>query len=210
MTTENSVKQITAATIQAVAKFIEKAASAENAIVNALDSLIGDGYTRPSDLVSPKVDKHGKYTDKNKSTSTVEEYQAVQQCVIAGFSTTVQKMLATPSDQLVRSEDRKDYTTSKLEMTTANKFYHQQQIGTRIGDLRRQFEKRLKIEARAEQAESKGDKTSRVRTTDQFCLDSLLAMRKRCQATEEANFNIAEMVQAIDTALELLTGIVRK
>ena len=158
----------------AIAKAVEAGIRADRATTRAVDLLIAEGFDKPTDYQSPK----GK-----ESTVTVEEWDALKGAVVMGFTQTVQDLLVKPTKALSESEK-------------ANKRYWSQQINSRIGDFRKQVAKRIGAEA--------GGAGPQSRSTDQRVRDSLNDILKVCEKSEEAGFDITEMVKAVKAALKLI------
>jgi hypothetical protein len=107
-------------------------ASAIRKIASSIDALHAGGM-RSTDFISPK-------SKDGASTSSPEQFEAINTAIVAGFTARGQKLLATPTKALPE-EDK------------AEKRYLQQQIGARRNDFKRGLEKREGIaDDRAPQA----------------------------------------------------------
>ena len=158
----------------AIAKAVEAGIRADRATTRAVDLLIAEGFDKPTDYQSPK----GK-----ESTVTPEEWDALKSAVVLGFTQTVQDLLVKPTKALSEAEK-------------ANKRYWSQQINSRIGDFRKQVAKRICAES--------GGAGPQPRSTDQRVRDGLNDILKVCEKSEEAGFDITEMVKAVKAALKLI------
>ena len=107
-------------------------ASATRKMASSIDALHAGGM-RSTDFISPK-------SKDGASTSSPEQFEAINTAIVAGFTARGQKLLATPTKALPE-EDK------------AEKRYLQQQIGARRNDFKRGLEKREGIaDDRAPQA----------------------------------------------------------
>lgn len=158
----------------AIAKAVEAGIKADRATTRAVDLLIADGFDKPTDYQSPK----GK-----ESTVTVEEWDQLKTAVTLGFTQTVQDLLTKPTKALSESEK-------------TNKRYWQQQINSRIGDFKKQVAKRLDAESDGAGAKPRG--------TDQRVRDKLNEALKICEKSEDAGFDVPEMVKSIKSSLKLI------
>lgn len=162
---------------KAIAKAVELGTKADRATVVAVDFLIAEGFDKPTDYQSPK----GK-----DSTVTVEEWDHLKETVVLGFTKTAQGLLAKP-------------TKSLSDAHKAEKRYWQQQINSRIGDFKKQVAKRING------ADSESDGAgSKPRSTDQRVRDKLNETLKIVEKSEDANFNVPDMVKAVKAALKLI------
>lgn len=158
----------------AIAKAVEAGIRADRATTRAVDLLIAEGFDKPTDYQSPK----GK-----DSTVTVEEWDNLKAAVVMGFTQTVQDLLSKPTKALSETEK-------------ANKRYWSQQINSRIGDFKKQVAKRINVESDGAGAKPRG--------TDQRVRDKLNEALKICEKSEDADFNVTEMVKAIKAAMKLI------
>ena len=159
---------------KAIAKAVELGTKADRATVVAVDFLIAEGFDKPTDYQSPK----GK-----DSTVTVEEWDHLKETVVLGFTKTAQGLLAKP-------------TKSLSDAHKAEKRYWQQQINSRIGDFKKQVAKRINVESDGAGAKPRG--------TDQRVRDKLNEALKICEKSEDAGFDVTEMVKSIKASLKLI------
>lgn len=158
----------------AIAKAVEAGIRADRATTRAVDLLIAEGFDKPTDYQSPK----GK-----DSTVTVEEWDQLKSAVVLGFTQTVQDLLTKPTKALSETEK-------------ANKRYWSQQINSRIGDFKKQVAKRLDSASSGAGAKPRG--------TDQRVRDKLNEALKICEKSEDAGFDVTEMVKSIKASLKLI------
>jgi outer membrane PBP1 activator LpoA protein len=88
---------------------------------SSIDTLVASGM-RSTDFISPKSKDGG-------STSSPEQFEAINAAIVAGFTARGQKLLAAPTKALPEADK-------------AEKRYLQQQIGARRNDFKRGLEKR--------------------------------------------------------------------
>ena len=96
-------------------------ASAIRKIASSIDALHAGGM-RSTDFISPK-------SKDGASTSSPEQFEAINAAIVAGFTVRGQKLLAAPTKALPEADK-------------AEKRYLQQQIGARRNDFKRGLEKR--------------------------------------------------------------------
>ena len=105
----------------------------------------------------------------------------VKTAIIAGFNTTVQKLLDTP-------------TATLGDVQKADKRYWQQQVGSKMKDLRNALKKRLA-----------SDEAGPVSSTMESRLDSVLSdWIKRLEKAEAAGFDLPEMIKRLKYAKSLI------
>jgi len=163
-------------TIAAVSKAVSTSITADKAGVKALDALIADGFDKPTDFVSPKSEG---------STVKADEFNALNEAIVLGFSADIRKLLAKPVKSLTDAQK----TTRR---------YWQQQIGARRNDFKRQITKRLDADKPTDGAGSSN------RTVDQRIRDNLNDVIKVCQQAEEAPFDVTDMIGKVKAALAVL------
>ena len=163
-------------TIAAVSKAVSTSITADKAGVKALDALIADGFDKPTDFVSPKSEG---------STVKADEFNALNEAIVLGFSADIRKLLAKPVKSLTDAQK----TTRR---------YWQQQIGARRNDFKRQITKRLDADKPTDGA------GSRNRPLDQRIRDNLNDVIKVCQQAEEAPFDVTDMIGKVKAALAVL------
>lgn len=111
-----------------VSDALTKYSGASNKATEKKESLVQfaleDGFNKSSQWKSP--------TSKG-STCTEELWASMRQASYDGFDAKVKKLLGTDKSKLEKAKFDKD--RSKLDKTTGNKRYWQQQIGAKIGDV---------------------------------------------------------------------------
>ena len=134
---------------------VKSAQAGVNAINSLIPVLIKHGFLSTT-FLSP-------HTKNTKSTATVEQFDKINSCIVAGFSVPVQKLLETPT---------KGLTVAKK----ISKRYWQQQIGARRNDLSKALAKR----------ESGGNGAGgKPRTPEQRVRDNLNDVLKVIDAVED-------------------------
>lgn len=166
-------RKLQSTTITAVAKAVSTSIRADKAGTTALDLLIADGFDKPTDFVSPK---------SQGSTVSVEEFNAINDAIVLGFSADIQRLLAKPVKSLTDAQK-----TSRR--------YWQQQIGARRNDFKRALQRRIDA--------ASGDGASRTRTIDEWFRDMANDGIKKCRNAESAPFDVSDMIAAMNTVLKL-------
>lgn len=164
-------------TITAVSKAVSTSILADKAGVKALDALIADGFDKPTDFISPKSEG---------STVKVDEFNALNDAIVLGFSAEIQKLLAKPVKSLTDAQKNL-------------RRYWQMQIGARRNDFKRQLTKRLEASQPSEDGAG-----SRNRPIDQRIRDNLNDVIKVCQQAENAPFDVIDMIAKVKAALAVL------
>lgn len=112
-----------------------------------------DGFNKSSQWRSPK---------SKGSTCTEELWASMRDYAYQGFSAKIKKILNTDKSKLEKADFDKD--RSKYDMTTGNKRYWQQQIGTKIGDVARALAKLEKPKGNGK-GKGKGNKSTEPKLT---------------------------------------------
>jgi len=167
-------RKLQTATIDRVSKAVASSILADKHGTAAIDSLIADGFDKPTDFVSPK---------SQGSTVSVEEFNAINDAIVLGFSADIQRLLAKPVKSLTDAQK----TTRR---------YWQQQIGAKRNDFKRGMQRRI-------DAASPDGGASRTRTIDEWFRDMANDGIKKCRAAEEAPFDVSDMIAAMNTVLKL-------
>jgi hypothetical protein len=167
-------RKLQTATIDRVSKAVASSILADKHGTAAIDSLIADGFDKPTDFVSPK---------SQGSTVSVEEFNSINDAIVLGFSADIQRLLAKPVKSLTDAQK----TTRR---------YWQQQIGAKRNDFKRGMQRRI-------DAASPDGGASRTRTIDEWFRDMANDGIKKCRAAEEAPFDVSDMIAAMNTVLKL-------
>ena len=167
-------RKLQTTTIDRVSKAVASSILADKHGTAAIDSLIADGFDKPTDFVSPK---------SQGSTVSVEEFNAINDAIVLGFSADIQRLLAKPVKSLTDAQK----TTRR---------YWQQQIGAKRNDFKRGMQRRI-------DAASPDGGASRTRTIDEWFRDMANDGIKKCRNAEEAPFDIADMIKACEAVLKL-------
>ena len=141
---------------------VQKASGAERAVTAAVDEFIASGFTS-TDLISPK---------SKGSTVSQDEFNMINETIVAGFSATVRKLMSVPVKSLSDNEK-------------AERRYWQQQVGARRNDFKRQLEKR-------ENADS-GKAPKAPRAPETRIRDAAQDIIKVCENIESPTFRPAEV-----------------
>jgi hypothetical protein len=167
-------RKLETTTIDRVSKAVASSILADKHGTAAIDALVADGFDKPTDFVSPK---------SQGSTVSVEEFNAINDAIVLGFSADIQRLLAKPVKSLTDAQK----TTRR---------YWQQQIGAKRNDFKRGMQRRI-------DAASPDGGASRTRTIDEWFRDMANDGIKKCRAAEEAPFDIEDMISAMNTVLKL-------
>lgn len=127
---------ISAVAASAIKTYVDKSITASRAMAKVVDTLIADGIA-PEMLEAPKKDQDRTF------------YDSVCGAVIAGFTTTVQSLLAKETKSL--SDEQK-----------GEKRYWQQQIGSKVKDIRNSLKRRLAKDEESDGANSTSTLESRL------------------------------------------------
>jgi len=167
-------RKLNTATIDRVSKAVASSILADKHGTAAIDALIADGFDKPTDFVSPK---------SQGSTVSVEEFNAINDAIVLGFTAHIQRLLAKPVKSLTDAQK----TTRR---------YWQQQIGAKRNDFKRGMQRRI-------DAASPDGGAQRTRTIDEWFRDMANDGIKKCRNAEEAPFDIADMIKACEAVLKL-------
>ena len=161
---------ITAETRKAIADGVSKSLAGQRAMSKAADALQAEGIVSEM-LFAPK--------DKNADRSL---YNSVCEAVVLGFAKSVQELLQKPAKSLRKTSEA---SPSKMEQTTGDKRYWEQQIGSKVKDLRNMSERRAKKAERERLAKAKKEGV-RLGMTKQQVLESSWGRPERINRTTNA------------------------
>ncbi len=149
---------------------IRKGDAAKRAMALTVDAMIADGITLEHFAAKGVGDESGFRP-------------ALKDAIVAAFPKRAKNLLATPTKNLsVKSK--------------ADKKYWQQQVGSKIGDFKAAFKRRVN---------PKTGSGANARTNDvTFLVERLVACSKRLQKTEEAAFDVTKVDDLIVKALKLI------
>lgn len=135
---------------------------------SSIDTLVAAGM-RSTDFISPK-------SKDGASTSSPEQFEAINAAIVAGFTARGQKLLAAPTKALAEADK-------------AEKRYLQQQIGARRNDFKRGLEKREgAADDRAPQAPKSPEDKIRA---------MIESIEKTVQGSEGLTFDAADFLKAL-------------
>ena len=152
---------------------VQKASGAERAVTAAVDEFIASGFTS-TDLISPK---------SKGSTVSQDEFNMINETIVAGFSAPVRKLMSVPVKSL--SDDEK-----------VERRYGQQQVGARRNDFKRQLERR-------ENAGESGTPTT-PKTNKTKILEALAKVVSICEKDEAPDYNAAGTKKALNEVIKSL------
>ena len=164
--------KLSTATVAAIGAWTNKSVSVENAKTKAVDALFADGVTSAM-LVAP---------EKGESTTL---FDSVKISVVLGFTATVQGLL---------KKDAKGLSDTQK----SDKRYWQQQIGSKVKDLRNALAKR---EALAEESGGAGTRTAAF---DARLKKDLAAWIAKVEKLEGSSFSVIDMLKHLKGAAALI------
>ena len=153
-----------------VTNAIRKGDAAKAAMALTIDAMVADGITEAHFAAKGIGDDSGFRP-------------ALKDAIVAAFPKRAQNLLVTPTKNLsVKAK--------------ADKKYWQQQVGSKVGDFKAAFKRRVNPKT--------GDGAN-ARTNDKtFLVERLVACSKRLQKTEEAAFDVTKVDELIVKALKLI------
>ena len=152
----------------AITAAVSAVEGASRKMQSSIDTLVASGM-RSTDFISPK-------SKDGASTSSPEQFDAINAAIVAGFTARGQKLLAAPTKALPEADK-------------AEKRYLQQQIGARRNDFKRGLEKREGVsdERAPQQAKSPEDKIRAM----------IESIEKIVQGSEGLTFDAADFLKAL-------------
>lgn len=179
---------ITENTAKVVRGFINKSLACNNARGLALEALAADG-------VESYMLKAPKKEDSHKVT-----FDAIKAIVVSGFPAAVQSLLH--KDITTLSGPRgKGVKADKDGEETEQRLYWQQQIGSKMKDLRQGLEKREAPEA----GDGEGDGEGSNATWESRTRETLSKILKQCEKKEASTISdMARFMDNIKTAIALI------
>jgi len=152
---------------------VQKASGAERAVIAAVDEFIASGFAS-TDLISPKT---------KGSTVSQDEFNMINETIVAGFSAAVRKLMSVPVKSLSPDE--------KVERR-----YWQQQVGARRNDFKRQLEKR----------ENAGESGTPVtpKTNKTKILEALAKVVSICEKDEAPDYNATETKKTVSLLIKTI------
>lgn len=177
------MKVITSTIATAIGQFVGASNKADKAKVKTVDIMVSEGITSEM-LVAPKDGADPAF------------YDSVKSAVVAGFATNVQALLSKDTKTL-SDQGKKD------------KRYHQQQIGSKIKDLRNALIKRetlAKREAQGEDGEDgeNGETGGNVASFETRLKRDLTKYIAQIEKGEAFQFPAVEMLKCLKSASALI------
>ena len=170
---------ISASTIKAITDFSNVSITAGKKMIKAVDGLYADGI-RPESMMAPKKGEDRAF------------YDTLGRAIVAGFSTNAQKMIAIGAKDLPEIDEAK---ANRDALCKINAKYWQQQVGSKMKDLRNALERRISAGGSdgAEASKSSWEATKRK---------ELATMIAQAQKKEAAQINdIAAFIRELQSAL---------
>jgi len=180
---------ITENTAKVVRGFINKSLASANARGLALEALAADG-------VESYMLKAPKKEDNHKAT-----FDTIKAIVVSGFPSAVQSLLHKDIDTLSGPRG-KGVKANKDGEETEQRLYWQQQIGSKMKDLRQGLEKREKPEG---ETEGEGEGEGSTATWESRTRETLSKILKQCEKKEASTIaDMARFMDSIKTAIALI------
>ena len=172
---------ISASTIKAITDFSNVSITASKKMIKAVDGLYADGI-RPENMMAPKKGEDRAF------------YDTLGRAIVAGFSTNAQKMIALGAKDIPEVDEAKA-KANRDALCKINVKYWQQQVGSKMKDLRNALERRISAGGSdgAEASKSTWEATKRK---------ELATMIAQAQKKEAAQINdIAAFIKDLQSAL---------
>jgi hypothetical protein len=167
------MKKLSTGTTSAIKSWSSVAVKASVAMDVVTDGLMADGVV-PADLKAP-----GKGEDRAL-------FDSMKDAIVAGFSADARRLL---------NEDVKTLS----EANKAKRTYWQQQIGSRMKDLRRGLTRRI-----AKEGAKKGARTPA--TLEARALEAAAKFKKQFQSAESPAADVTKVIKALDALMSLLVA----
>lgn len=167
------MKKISTGTFSAIEKWSAVAVKASNAMDVVTDGLMADGVV-PADLKAP-----GKGEDRAL-------FDSMKDAIVAGFCADARRLL---------NEDVKTLSEGNKKKRT----YWQQQIGSRMKDLRRGLTRRI-----AKEGAKKGARSPA--TLEARALEAAAKFKKQFQSAESPAADVVKVIKALDALMSLLVA----
>jgi hypothetical protein len=172
---------ISASTIKAITDFSNVSITASKKMIKAVDGLYADGI-KPENMMAPKKGEDRAF------------YDTLGRAIVAGFSTSAQKMIALGAKDLPEVDESKA-KANRDTLCKINAKYWQQQVGSKMKDLRNALERRISAGGSdgAEASKSTWEATKRK---------ELATMIAQAQKKEAAQINdMAAFIRELQSAL---------
>lgn len=181
---------LTAETRKAIADGVSKSILGQRAMSKAADSLQAQSVT--SDMMfAPK--------DKKADRSF---YNSLCESVVMGFTKSVQELLQKPAKSLRKTDEP---SPSKMEQTTGDKRYWEQQIGSKVKDLRNMIDRREKAAAREANGEDGEDGEEETSTLESRIVRDLSKYLTQLEKTEAFDGDLIGLQKDIKSAIARIT-----
>jgi hypothetical protein len=167
------MKKLSTGTTSAIKSWSAVAVKASGAMDLVTDGLLADGVV-PADLKAP-----AKGEDRAL-------FDSMKEAVIAGFVADARRLL---------NEDVKTLSEANKQKRT----YWQQQIGSRMKDLRRGLTRRI-----AKEGAKKGARTPA--TLEARALEAAAKFKKQFQSAESPAADVTKVIKALDALMSLLVA----
>ena len=140
-----------------------------------------------------------KSPSKDAPDAHRDHYNATKAACIAAFSAADRKLHDAKSSDL-EAGDAPGQRGAAVKPARGTRRYIRQQVGTKVGQFARSYETYLHGPDSAADGQTTNDKT--------FCLERIVAMRKRLEKSEEATFDVVETLASLVKLEKLVNATV--
>ena len=141
-----------------------------------------------------------KSPSKDAPDAHRDHYNATKAACIAAFSAADRKLHDAKSSDL-EAGDAPGQRGAAVKPARGTRRYIRQQVGTKVGQFARSYETYLHgPKVSAADGQTTNDKT--------FCLERIVAMRKRLEKSEEATFDVVETLASLVKLEKLVNATV--
>lgn len=165
------MKQVSIETSKAISIAVRKTIDGQRAMGSAVDALYADGVT-PELMMAPPKDGDRTF------------YASLERAVVAGFSATIQALLEKETKSL--PEEKK-----------STKRYWQQQIGSKIKDLRNSLQRRID----KANADGDSDGANNTSTLEARIKRDLSKYVSQLEKTESFQGNVINLIKDLKSAI---------
>ena len=140
-----------------------------------------------------------KSPSKDASDAHRDHYNATKAACIAAFSAADRKLHDAKSSDL-EAGDAPGQRGAAVKPARGTRRYIRQQVGTKIGQFARSYKRYLHGPDSAADGQTTNDKT--------FCLERIVAMRKRLEKADKATFDVVETLASLVKLEKLVNATV--
>tara|TARA_R110002110_G_scaffold376051_1_gene585839 strand:- start:77 stop:655 length:579 start_codon:yes stop_codon:yes gene_type:complete len=140
-----------------------------------------------------------KSPSKDAPDAHRDHYNATKAACIAAFSAADRKLHDAKSSDL-EAGDAPGQRGAAVKPARGTRRYIRQQVGTKIGQFARSYKRYLHGPDSAADGQTTNDKT--------FCLERIVAMRKRLEKSDKATFDVVETLASLVKLEKLVNATV--